>query len=183
MKKFKKVLSMVAACTMAMAMLIPAAVADVTVYVEKPAEWDAVCLWPWDVMKDGSGLDSTFNPDVVPSAWPGWQMNDNGDGFYTYTMACDEFKCCFANTAGTSQTGDIEGVTGTKTFTNPTLNADNKYEYTMTDGAPSGAAAASTDKKADETPKTGDFAPIAIVAVIGLASVAVVVATRKKAVA
>ena len=179
MKKFKKVLSMVAACTMAMAMLIPAAVADVTVYVEKPAEWDAVCLWPWTVMKDGSELDATFNPDVVPSAWPGWQMKvDDASGYYTYTMACDSFNCCFANTEGSSQTGDITDVSGTKTFSAPKLNADNKYDFTMTDGAPTGTAA-----KGDATPKTGDFAPIAIVAVIGLVSVAVVVATRKKAVA
>ena len=186
MKKFKKVLSFVAA--MAMAMVLPlSSMADVTLYVEKPADWDSVYFWCWDAQIDGATADAAFNPEDVPSAWPGWEFKkDDATGYYKYETKLDAFSCCFAgNAEGSVQTADITGITeGTYTFSNGKVekmdvNGEEKDRvvFTQASGAPTGSAST------DSTPKTADLAPIGIVAVIGLASVVVVLATRKKAIA
>ena len=183
MKKFKKVLSFVAAFTMAMAVAAPvSALADVTLKINTPADWTAQNIWIWEATKGGEAIDELTNPDDIPSEWPGFAVT-NG----TYTVKADNFKFIISNDGGTPQTVDLDyfatgdAKTGTYVVTVGEANEEGKHAATI---AAEGEAATPSDD--GQTPPTGDATPVILVSIIGvvaLASVVVVLATRKKAIA
>ena len=190
MSKLKKVLSFVAAFTMAVAVVAPViAKADVTVSVTKPADWNSVSFHAW-----------TDKGDIT--TWPGVAMTQNGDK-YTTTIKADaneKVRVIFNDGVGNSQTTNIDGLTdtngkgegleaGTYDVTIGTTKNDmGHYNWTITKTGDTTAAAATTapttveEEKvpAASSPKTADAMNIALAFGVAIVSAGAVVFFKKK---
>lgn len=178
MKKImKKMLSVVMVAAVALGLgFAPAKAADgVTVHVEKPADWaDSMNLYAWNV-----------NGSEEPAGWPGQAMEQDADGFYTFTVATTS-NCNIIFNDGTVQTVDMTDVApGEYWYTAGTKGDDGKYTFTQSTTNPNGGSeeAATTDAAATEEPATGDATPVVLVSLIGLAAVAVFAASKKRSIA
>ena len=193
MKKFKKVLSFVAAFTMALAVAAPvAALADVTLKVKAPADWAEVYIHTWDVKVDGKDADALTNADVV-SSWPGFQLTETDGDYKVITLkGVTAMNFLVGSGEGNPQTVDIKDLAekAEGTYIIDDIKASEKeedggkftYKLTAEDGTTVSTPA--TDANADNSPKTGDessIIPVVAVGVVGVAALTVVLATRKKA--
>ncbi|MEN8139286.1 MAG: starch-binding protein [Bacteroidota bacterium] len=72
-------------------------VAGLTVYIKNNANWNSVNIHYWNNI-----------PDVLPaSAWPGPNMTDEGDGWYSYTFEGVESTNLLFSNNGADKTGDM----------------------------------------------------------------------------
>ena len=157
------------------------------------AGWDAVNVWCWVDGDDMWALDNGFE------AWPGLSLEkDATTGYYVYDCAdvVEGLAVMFNDAGAGKQTNDdaAKSAVAGKVCVVGEVDADGKYAGEWKDVAADAPADDTTDAPADDTTdapaddttdapeagKTGDVAPIVAVAMLGLASMAVVVATRKK---
>lgn len=153
--------------------------------------------WPGIALeKDATTGYYVYNcPDYVDGA--AIMFNDNGAGkqtndaastaaapgkvcVVTDTDADGKFNAEWKDVAGAAKTDDKKDAAASTTTTSDDKKDD---ATTTTDDKKDDAAATTTDDKKTETAaagKTADSATVAAVAMLGLASMAVVVATRKK---
>ncbi|BCN32642.1 starch-binding protein [Anaeromicropila herbilytica] len=173
--------------------------AGTKVYYYNANKWDKVCAWAW-TMADQVNL--------ATNAWPGDEMTDEGNGWYSYVVPGDKaFGILFGN--GKDQTADCKDLQTGQTywFTNGgedvandsgmgggvTIVAATKAEA----GWPEGPAAESKDTKSEDkdkgstkddkdssTEKESDntvlYVVIAAVVVVAVGATGVVIARKKK---
>ena len=155
------------------------------------AGWDAVCAWGWLPDDEMWAMDNGFE------AWPGIALEKYATtGYYVYNCAdyVDGAAIMFNDNGAGKQTNDAASTAAApgKVCVVTDTDADGKFNAEWKDVAgaaktddkkDAAAATTTTDDKKTETAaagKTADSATVAAVAMLGLASMAVVVATRKK---
>lgn len=129
------------------------AAGELTLYVEKPADWDSVSLWAW-----------TDNGDLFKD-WPGEALTacENNDGWYKATISVDGITNIIFSNPGGAQTVDITGLTaGTYWYTLVLNDGQDKFEVdTVVTEAPEGwkeeeKAELETEDPTDGDDETGD---------------------------
>lgn len=82
----------------------------ITVKFKLPDGWSAVYMWAW----------ADDNTNLYGTTWPGAAINDDGDGWWSYTFSEEltSVNLLFNNGASsnTIQTGDITGVTKSTSY-------------------------------------------------------------------
>lgn len=129
------------------------AAGELTLYVEKPADWDSVSLWAW-----------TDNGNLFKD-WPGEALTacENNDGWYKATISVDGITNIIFSNPGGAQTVDITGLTaGTYWYTLVLNDGQDKFEVdTVVTEAPEGweeeeKAELETEDPTDGDDETGD---------------------------
>ena len=159
------------------------------------AGWAAVNVWAWVSDDDMWALDNGFE------AWPGIALEKDAEtGYYVYECAdvVDGMAVMFNDNGAGQQTNDTAATAAVAGKVCVVTEADENGQMNATwnDVAAAGTTEETTTEETtteettteetttEETTadagKTADVAPIAAVAMLGLASMAVVVATRKK---
>jgi len=157
MNKIKKMLTLVVACALLLATMTPMVVKadqDVTIHVKAPSEWSTPGLWAWSA-PDGTN---------VFTKWPGEKLlvDKNNSGWFYYEVP-SWMNSIIINEGidGGGQTVDLSVEAKEMWVTVTAANSEGKYEAEIVYEAPEGFVVAEA-AVADETPKTGDTAPIAI---------------------
>lgn len=76
-----------------------AAGSQVTIHVKDGAEWGSMNVYNWGDAGETAGV------------WPGTAMEEEGDGWYTYTFETDvNLNLVFSAKAGTPQSGNVEDL-------------------------------------------------------------------------
>lgn len=129
------------------------AAGELTLYVEKPADWDSVSLWAW-----------TDNGNLFKD-WPGEALTacENNDGWYKATISVNGITNIIFSNPGGAQTVDITGLTaGTYWYTLVLNDGQDKFEVdTVVTEAPEGwkeeeKAELETEDPTDGDDETGD---------------------------
>lgn len=166
------------------------AASTLVVHVKDGADWGTVNIYNWG------------DAGEITGAWPGTEMTDEGDGWYTYTLETDyNLNLVFSAEGGSPQTGDVNDVNkdggevwvvigGESTENAKGIAALDAVLYTTPeDGWPSIAAEVNTTDTTTETssttaltdtPKTGEGAPTTAIAFAALAALATVISMLLK---
>lgn len=173
MKKFWKKIAVLLAVTVVLASVDTSeayAASELVIHAKDGANWGTVNIYNWG------------DAGEIAGAWPGTEMTEEGDGWYTYTLETDyNLNLVFSAEGGAPQTIDVNDVNkdggevwvviGGDSTENPKgISAVEAVLYTTPeDGWPTIAAEenATADTSADtssttvtDTPKTGEGAPV-----------------------
>ena len=157
-----------------------AEVANITVHVITPSDWDAPCLWAWSA-PDGTNAFA---------AWPGEALEASDDGWLVKEIPGWVNSVIVNGNEGSVQTTDISVETGKDIW----LVVNGPEDYTVSYEAvelPEGEAAAETEQEmAETTAETGEPAenaeksttvvPIVIGVLVVVAAGGAAVAVSKK---
>lgn len=158
------------------------AASSLVIHAKDGASWGTVNIYNWG------------DSGEIAGAWPGTEMTDEGDGWYTYTLETDNnLNLVFSAEGGSPQSIDVNDVNkdggeiwiviGGENSENPKgVSAVDAVLYTTPEeGWPSIAAEVDTaeDTSTDtssttvtDTPKTGEGAPVKPIAFAMLAAFA-----------
>jgi len=79
----------------------PAAPTGLTIHFYKPTSWSTANMHYWSVTPINSGNN------IPDTSWPGVSMNDDGTGWWSYTIVGASCANIVFNDNGSSQTGDL----------------------------------------------------------------------------
>ena len=204
----KKLLSFVAVLAMALVVAAPSMAKAETYYFDNTnTNWSNVSVWSWSDGEDAlwqmnNGLSAWPGAELSKDDATGyyvWECNGNlaSDGAVMFNnggegVDATEQTCDALARAAVGAAGKVCVPTVKNTADDEAADANRKADQWFGEWKEVGAADAETpdaetpdaevtpDAGKDEAPQTGDVAPIAAVAVLAVASMAVVVATRKK---